>query len=218
MDKTILRKLSYGLYIVSSKLDNELVGCVVNTVTQITSENPLLMVSLNKNNYTNEIVRKTKKIAIMVLNQDINKEVIGKFGFYSSKDINKFDGVNYELINDLPVLKEGTCGYITGVVENIIDAETHDIFLIRVKDMQTTNSSEPLTYKYYQENMKGVSSKNAPTYVEEKVEVSMAKKYRCLLCGYIYDDAKEEVKFEDLPDDWHCPLCGASKDQFELID
>lgn len=42
-------------------------------------------------------------------------------------------------------------------------------------------------------------------------------KYRCKLCGHIYDDTKEEIKFADLPDDWKCPLCGASKDMFELI-
>lgn len=42
-------------------------------------------------------------------------------------------------------------------------------------------------------------------------------KYRCKLCGYIYDDEKEAIKFEDLPDDWKCPLCGAGKDMFELI-
>lgn len=44
------------------------------------------------------------------------------------------------------------------------------------------------------------------------------EKYRCTLCGYIYDNAKEEVKFEDLPSDWKCPLCGASKEQFEKIE
>lgn len=43
------------------------------------------------------------------------------------------------------------------------------------------------------------------------------KKYRCVLCGYIYDDAQEEVKFVDLPEDWTCPLCGATKDQFEEV-
>ena len=43
------------------------------------------------------------------------------------------------------------------------------------------------------------------------------KKYRCTICGYIYDDAKEDVKFEDLPEDWTCPLCGATKDMFEEI-
>lgn len=43
------------------------------------------------------------------------------------------------------------------------------------------------------------------------------KKYRCILCGYIYDDAKEEVPFEDLPDDWTCPMCGEAKSSFVEI-
>ena len=43
------------------------------------------------------------------------------------------------------------------------------------------------------------------------------KKYRCTICGYIYDDAKEKVKFEDLPDDWKCPACGAPKSLFEEV-
>lgn len=44
------------------------------------------------------------------------------------------------------------------------------------------------------------------------------KKYRCSICGFIYDDAKEKVKFEDLPDDWVCPLCGAPKNLFKLVE
>lgn len=43
------------------------------------------------------------------------------------------------------------------------------------------------------------------------------KKYQCTICGYIYDDSKEKVKFEDLPDDWTCPICGAPKSVFEEI-
>lgn len=43
------------------------------------------------------------------------------------------------------------------------------------------------------------------------------KKYECTICGYIYDDAKENVKFEDLPDDWTCPICGAPKAVFREI-
>ncbi len=43
-------------------------------------------------------------------------------------------------------------------------------------------------------------------------------KYRCMACGYIYDDANEEIKFEDLPDDWTCPLCGVGKDMFEKVE
>ena len=48
-------------------------------------------------------------------------------------------------------------------------------------------------------------------------------KYRCTVCGYIYDpekgdpdsDIKPGTAFEELPDDWVCPVCGAGKDQFE---
>ena len=43
------------------------------------------------------------------------------------------------------------------------------------------------------------------------------RKYRCTICGYIYDDSKEKVKFVDLPDDWKCPACGAPKSLFEEI-
>lgn len=41
-------------------------------------------------------------------------------------------------------------------------------------------------------------------------------KYKCS-CGYIYDDSKEKTKFKDLPNDWTCPKCGASKGAFKLI-
>ena len=40
-------------------------------------------------------------------------------------------------------------------------------------------------------------------------------KYVCQICDYEYDEAAEGVKFEDLPDDWECPLCGAGKDEFK---
>lgn len=51
------------------------------------------------------------------------------------------------------------------------------------------------------------------------------KKYKCTICGYIYDPAEGDdtqgitkgTSFEQLPDDWTCPVCGATKDQFEEI-
>ena len=43
-------------------------------------------------------------------------------------------------------------------------------------------------------------------------------KYRCQLCGYIYDEEKEGIKFKDLPDDWQCPMCLAPKEAFELVE
>ena len=43
-------------------------------------------------------------------------------------------------------------------------------------------------------------------------------KYRCTICGYIYDDDKEKVPFDQLPDSWKCPLCGARKADFVPVD
>ena len=43
-------------------------------------------------------------------------------------------------------------------------------------------------------------------------------KYRCIACGYIYDDTVEGTKWEDLPEDWKCPLCGVGKDMFVKVD
>ena len=50
-------------------------------------------------------------------------------------------------------------------------------------------------------------------------------KYECTVCGYVYDpeegvpdnDIEAGISFEDLPDDWVCPVCGALKEQFEKI-
>ena len=50
-------------------------------------------------------------------------------------------------------------------------------------------------------------------------------KYECKICGYIYDPAKGDpdngvapnTAFEDLPDDWVCPICGAGKEDFEKV-
>ena len=59
----------------------------------------------------------------------------------------------------------------------------------------------------------------------KKEKENMAK-YQCGPCGYIYDPAEGDpdsgiapgTAFEDLPDDWCCPICGVSKDMFEKMD
>lgn len=217
MDRNVLKKITYGLYIISTKKNSELAGCVVNAVNQITSENPILAISINKNNYTNKLIKESKKLSINILSKNTSKDLISKFGFYSSKDTNKFKDIDYDVIEDMPVIKKGICGYIIGDVINIVDVETHDIFLVRITNMAVLNDDEVLTYEYYQKNMKGTSPKNAPTYIEKEVENTNSSKYRCIICGHIYDDAKENIKFDDLPDDWKCPVCGVGKDKFEKI-
>lgn len=216
MDLTILNNITYGMYVISTKDKNNNVGCIINTVTQITSENPIIAISLNKDNYTHKVLKETKKCCISILSEKANKELIGRFGYFSSKDIDKFKETIYEEINNMPVVKEGSCAYIIGDVIDIINVKTHDIFLIRVKKIEQLTNDIPMTYKYYHEILKGKSPEKAPTYIREEDNTlkQEGNKYKCIICGYIYDDDKEEIKFEDLPDDWKCPLCGVGKDQF----
>lgn len=213
MDLSVLNNISYGMYIITTKKEHKNVGCFINSAMQITSKSKILAISLNKDNYTNEVLKETRKCAISILNEKANQKLISKFGYFSSREINKFDEVNYQNINELPVVIEDCCGYIIGEVIRVIDVETHDIFLIRIEQMEKLSDDVPMTYRYYHEVLKGKSPKKAPTYQEEKEEVTK-NRYQCSICGYIYDDSKEKIKFEDLPDNWTCPMCGVGKDKF----
>ena len=217
MDKKFFRDVSYGMYFVGSSYNNELVGCVINTFNQVNSIDPLVSISLNKDNYTSEIIKRSRKFSVSVISNNTSKDVIGTFGYHSSKDINKYDGVSYELVDGIPVVTEEVCGYVVLEVVNIVDCNSHDIIIAKVIEAKKINELIPMTYKYYHENLKGVSPKKAPTYVEEVKEELSGNKYRCSLCGFIYDDNKEKIKFNDLPDDWKCPLCGAPKSMFNKI-
>ena len=212
IDNNVFRDVSYGMYLVSTKNETPS-GCIINTLVQITSANPLIAISLNKNNATHNEIVKSKRFAVSVLSEETNQEVIKTFGYFSSKDINKFDKVKYEEKDNLPVVLEDISSYLICKVENIIDCETHDIFIGRVELTEKVSNKIPMTYKYYHENRKGTSPKNAPTFIEEKKKDA----YRCTTCGYIYDNEKEEIPFEELPDDWVCPRCGVGKELFEKI-
>lgn len=220
MDKKIFRDISYGMYLVTTK-DNEKrnVGCVINTLTQITSTEPIIAISLNKENYTNRALKWNRIFAISIISVDTPKEVIGTFGYHTSKEIDKFSNINYEIVKDIPIIKENTCGYIIAEYIDSVECNTHDVIIAKVITTKKELDKEPMTYKYYHEKLKGTSPKNAPTFIsaESTTTSPTSSQYKCKLCGYIYDDAKEEVKFEDLPADWKCPLCGATKDQFEKI-
>ena len=133
MNTEALRDLSYGMFVVTTKKDKKNVGCFINTVMQITSKNPIIAISLNKENYTNEVLKETRKCAISILSEKSEKEIISKFGYFSSRETNKFEDINYQNIDNLPVVLEDVCGYIIGEVIRVIDVETHDIFLIRIQ-------------------------------------------------------------------------------------
>lgn len=213
MDLKVFRDISYGMYVVSTSNEKN-VGCFINTLIQITSSNPTVAISVNKENYTNEVIKNKKRFSVSILKESASDKVISVFGYHSSKDVDKFENILYEEVLGVPVVKEDMISYIVCDVINVVDCGSHDLFIGKVIDSVKLSEDVPMTYKYYHEVLKGKSPKKAPTYVEEEVVLEGSNKYQCSVCGYIYDDSKESVKFSDLPDDWKCPRCGVGKDMF----
>jgi len=228
MNVKALQKLSYGLYVVTSKKGDKLNGQIANTVFQITSEPPTIAVSINKNNLTWEFIKESRVFAVSALCQDTPLSFIGHFGFKSGRDIDKLDGINYNTgQTKAPVVIDNAVLYLEAKVTGEVDVGTHTIFVGEVIDADVLNEKACMTYDYYHQVKRGVTPKTAPSYVEEKKEVStkMAK-YKCSVCGWVYEPEVGDpdggialgTQFEEIPDDWVCPVCGAAKSDFEKIE
>jgi flavin reductase (DIM6/NTAB) family NADH-FMN oxidoreductase RutF/rubredoxin len=228
MNLQALHKIGYGLYVVGSKKDGKFNGQIANTIFQVCSEPPIIAAALNKQNLTNEFVSASKVFTVSILSQDTPLGFIGNFGFKSGRDVDKFSGVNYKMgETGAPIVLDNALAYFEAKVINQMDVGTHTIFVGEIIGADVVKEGEPMTYAYYHQIRRGTTPKTAPTYIEEKKEaVTKMAKYKCSVCGYIYNpelgDPDGHVKpgtpFEELPDDWTCPVCGASKDQFAKLD
>jgi len=227
MNLKALYKLGYGLYVVSSKKGDRLNAQIANTVFQITSEPPTIAVSINKNNLTHEFIKDSRVFTASVLSQDTPLSFIGHFGFKSGREIDKLEGINHKIgETQAPVVTDNTLAYLEARVIQEVDVGTHTIFIGELVGADVIREGEPMTYAYYHQVKRGTTPKTAPSYIEEKKEATpkMAK-YRCKVCGYIYDpelgDPDSGIKpgtpFEELPSDWVCPVCGATKTEFERV-
>ncbi|GAI70657.1 unnamed protein product [marine sediment metagenome] len=159
---------------------------------------------------------------------------VGRFGFRSGREIDKFEQINFKIgQTGSPIVLDNTVGFIEAEVAQSIDVVTHTLFIAKIVACETLDGGkEPMTYAYYRDIKHGRTPKTAATYIREKPVaklkegVTNMKKYKCLMCGYIYDpevgdpdnDVEAGTAFEDLPDDWVCPECGAGKDEFEPVE
>ncbi len=228
MDIKAFFKLSYGLYVIGSKSGDKLNGYIANTAFQVTADPPQIAISCHKDNLSSKLINESKAFSISVLDQKADVGVIGNFGYNSGKEINKFEKVNYKTgKTGAPVLLDSTIAWFECEVVDSFDVGTHILFIGKVVDSELLDESkEPLTYDYYHKEMKGKAPKNAPTYIKEDDKKddsgTSGAKYECEVCGYVYDPAEGDesqgippgTPFEDLPDDWVCPVCAAAKSDF----
>jgi flavin reductase (DIM6/NTAB) family NADH-FMN oxidoreductase RutF/rubredoxin len=230
VDSKTLNKISYGLYVVSSVQGDRHNGQIANTVFQITSEPPTIAVSINKENLTHEYIESSGLFTVSILSKEAPMPFIGQFGFKTGREVDKFKGVGYRLgANGCPVVLDNVTGYLEARVEKAMDVGTHTIFAGLVTDAQSVSNGEPMTYAYYHEVKRGTAPKTAPTYIKDREkeakEATKLDKYTCTVCGYVYDPGLGDpdasiapgTAFEDLPEDWVCPICGSGKDEFEKV-
>ncbi len=209
MNTKVFRNLSYGVYVISSLDGDRHTGCVANSVMQITSSPASVAVSINHDNYTNACIKKSGKFAISILSEETDPGIIGRFGFQSGKDVNKFDSVKYAVKEGIAVL-DGSCGYIVCKVTDMMETSTHTVFLGKAVDGDVNGNAPAMTYAYYHNVIKGKSPKNAPTYLPEE-DASSGQNWVCSVCGYVYDG---NIPFEQLPDTYVCPVCRQPKEKF----
>ncbi len=216
-----LFKITYGLYIVCSGDKNRSNGFISNTIFQVSSEPIQFAACCSKNNYTSEFIKKQGVFSISVLHKETDAEIYTKFGYKSGRDFNKLEGMNVKYgKTGVPIVLNDSIAYLECKVVQTHDVGTHWLFIGELIDAQIIDeTNEPITYSYYREIKKGLAPKNAPTYIdktklEANTETTKSVKYECTVCGYIYDENKEEDSFLDLPDSWECPVCGADKESF----
>lgn len=214
INKNVFRDMSYGVYIISTLDGTRPTGCVANSAMQITSEPASIAVSINHDNYTNGCIEKTGKFALSILSEQSDAGLIGTFGFQSGKDVDKFDNVEAVKKEGISVVADA-CGYIVCKVVDKMETSTHTVFLGEVMDADVLRKKDAMTYAYYHKVVKGKSPKNAPTYIAEEVEEVKTAKWVCGICGYEYNGA---VPFEELPEDFTCPLCKQPKPVFRKVD
>ena len=204
LDPTALFTLSYGLYVLTAREGGRDLGCIVNTVTQLTENPTRIAVSVNKQNFTNEVIQRTGVFNVSVLTEAAPMDLFRHFGFQSGRDVDKFAGRTDPVSeNGLRYIGGPANALISGKVEQAVDCGTHMLFIALVTEARKLSDAPSMTYAYYFANVK---PKPQPKPAQEKPR----RGFVCRICGYFYEG-------DELPPDFICPLCKHGAADFEPV-
>ena len=171
MDLNAFSKLGYGVYVVASGNKERQNAFIATAVMQVTAEPAKIVVDCHKNNFTANLIRELQAFSVSVVNQTYKPTTIGTFGFRSGKDFNKFENCKEAIFGNntqVPIVLEDCLAWFECKLTNEMDIGTHVLFVGEVLDAQITAENEvPLTYSYYHEMKKGVTAKNAPSFIKK---------------------------------------------------
>ena len=191
MDKKAMYKLTYGLFVLTAREGEKDNGCIINTAMQVTTTPNRMIVVVNKQNYTHDMIQRTKKFNVSCLSEEATFDVFRHFGFQSGKRHRQdADRIYPRAENGIMYLKEKACAYISGnVVAETRHLGTHTMFLADVTDAEVLSDAAPVSYSFYQKHIRTGSETG------RKDRMRSARP-----CGYVYEG-------EELPEDYICPIC-----------
>jgi len=203
MNNKAMYAISYGLFVVTSRVGEKDNGCITNTVAQVTSEPNRISVAVNKSNYTCDLIRESGVFTASVISEKADFSLFKRFGFQSGRDTDKFLGFDActRADNGTLIVTEGTNAWISAKVEQMIDLGSHMLFIAAVTDMEVLSDVPSATYTFYQAHIKP-----KPEAVGKTPEGKTV--WRCRICGYEYVG-------EELPEDFICPICKHPASDFE---
>ena len=200
MDNKAMFNLSYGLFILTAKDGEKDTGCIVNTVGQVTSQPNRISLTVNKANYTHDMILKTKEFNVSVLAENSKFETYKHWGFQSGRNTDKLESISFKRsANGLVYIAEETNAFLSAKVVSTMDLGTHTLFIADVTDGEVLSQVPSATYSFYQNNIKP-----KPASTEKR------KGLICTVCGYIYEG-------ETLPDDFICPICKHPASDFKPL-
>ena len=210
MDTKAFFQFSYGVYLLTTCLEGRDNGCIINTACQVTSSPIRLSVTVNKENLTCDMIRKSGHFAVNVLTEDAHMEFIGRYGFRSGRDIHKLAGMDVfrSPEGDPLLLDSAEVGAAVGCrVLSSLDAGTHLLFVGEATQAVVTGYGRPLTYAGYHLVKKGITPPKASSF-QAPAPADGGPRWRCSVCGYIWEGNTPPER---------CPICGQGREKFEKI-
>lgn len=203
VDNKVFSKFSYGVEVLTTRVDGKDYGCIINTAGQVASCDPKkITISVIKKNNTCDMVMKAGKFNISILTEETPYSLFKHFGFQSGRDVDKFaDFTDTDrMSNGIPYVTKYTNAVLSCEIIDVKDVETQVLYVANVVEAKVLSSEKSCTYAYYHAHIK--PKKNPAPEQKEG--------YVCKVCGYFHEGA-------ELPEDFTCPLCKHGPEDFEKV-
>ena len=206
MEKKVLEKLVYGLFVLTARMDDYDNGCIINTAQQVAFNPDIICIAVNKSSYTHDMILATGTFNISVISEQADFALFQRFGYQTGREADKFNGFTAwkRSDNGITYITQGTNAYISAKVIHYVSTNTHTIFMARIEEEGHISGEPSATYDFYQQKIK------QPVEVQPKTESEGKNVWVCKICGYVYEG-------EELPEDFVCPICKHPAADFEKV-